>query len=89
MADLPAGVPEEIRERLEAAEELCLMFSWTAPSESTRDGKACFQLYRRWLEVSGVAPERDKHPELGNDRIGDLAAQYDGKTTWTIRGDKA
>lgn len=79
-------IPEEIRERLEAAEQLCLMFSWTAPSESTRDGKACFQLYRRWLEVSGVIPERDQHPELSEDRLNDLAAQYDGKQTWTLEG---
>lgn len=76
---------DKLRERLEAAEQLCLMFSWTAPSETTRDGKACFQLYRRWLKVSGVVPERDQHPELSEDRLDDLAAEYDGKQTWTLR----
>ena len=81
-------IPEEIRERLEAAEQLCLMFSWTAPSEFTRDGKACFQLYRRWLEVSGVDPDRDRHPELNEVRINDLAAEYDGKRAWTLQGDR-
>lgn len=78
---------DELRERLEAAEQLCLMFSWTAPSEFTRDGKACHQLYRRWLKVSGVVPARDQHPELGEDRLNDLAAEYDGKQAWTLPGE--
>jgi hypothetical protein len=79
-------VPEEVRERLEAAEQVCVLFSWTGSYTDSPEGKALFELWRHWLGVSGVSVDPADHPELSRDRISELAARYDGKTT--LRGDK-
>jgi hypothetical protein len=86
--EIPPEIPGEIRARLEAAEMVCTLFSWTAYSTDSPEGKALFQLWRRWLQVSGVSVDPADHPELSHVVINDLAAEYDGKRTRTLTGDE-
>ena len=77
-------IPEEIRERLEAAEMVCTLFSWTGSHTDYPEGKALFMLWRRWLQASGASVDPADHPELSRVVINDLAAEYDGRRAWTL-----
>jgi hypothetical protein len=72
-----AEIPEEIRERLEAAERVCVMYSWTSSLDDSDRPKALFELWRRWTEVSGNDCSPAANPDLSDELIGQLARQRD------------
>lgn len=76
--DIPAG----IRERLEAAERVCLMVGWTASRRENEKDKALHMLWSRWHKEYGseLDPHGDEPAEglgLTEDVIADLARQDD------------
>lgn len=79
-----------LRERLAAAEAVCLLFGWS-PSHATTDReKAAYMLWCHWADRVGnefTAPS--SHPELSKDVIRTLARARDAirdKTLSKIRG---
>jgi hypothetical protein len=70
-------IPEEIRERLEAAERVCVMYAWTSGVHDNDRSKALFELWRRWVEVSGNDCSPAANPDLGDELIAGLARQRD------------
>jgi hypothetical protein len=78
IAAIPPAPPEaSTMRRLHAAEQVCLMFGWTgSPGNSDRD-KALFQLWREWVDLSGVSLDPAEHPELSDERITELAGKRD------------
>src|ERR1700734_1302613 len=73
-----AEIPDEIRERLEAAERVCVLYGWTGSGNSER-GKALYMLWLRWTEVSGNDCSPEANPGLTDDVIADLARQRDDR----------
>lgn len=66
--DVPALIAEvrRLQERLKAAEDVCVLFSWTPAVDSER-GKAAYMLWRRWLEIVGDDfVRRENQPHLGD-----------------------
>jgi hypothetical protein len=63
--------------RLRAAEEVCLMYGWTGASHETERGKALYELWSHWVNVSGVSMSPADHPEMSDERIAELARQRD------------
>ena len=63
-------IPEEIRERLEAAERVCVLFGWTASTGTGDRDKALHELWSEWVDLVGSASTGpDAHPELSEERI--------------------
>lgn len=81
---LAADHGARLRERLTAAEEVCLVFGWTRASMATDHDKALHELWRRWCDVSGVSFLQSDHPELGDDRLAELARKRDEARTRTL-----
>jgi hypothetical protein len=70
-------IPEEIRERLEAAERVCVMYGWCPVADQGERGKALYMLWKRWVDVNGTDMLPASHPDLNDDVVADLARQYD------------
>jgi hypothetical protein len=77
--NLPPG-PDDgtgIRDRLRAAEEVCLLYGWTGACRDTDRDKALHELWSHWVDVSGVSMSPADHPEMSDERIAELARQRD------------
>lgn len=64
--------------RLEAAERVCAVFGWTAASSDSDQDKALHELWAEWVAIVGsefASPAA--HPELGEERITELARRRD------------
>jgi hypothetical protein len=78
-----AEIPEEIRERLEAAERVCLMFGWTASRRESDRDRALHMLWSRWHKEYGyeLDPLGSDEPAEGlgltEGAVADLARQDD------------
>lgn len=70
---------DALLERLAAAERVCLMFGWTGSTGTSDHDKALHELWSDWVNLSGVSQLPRDHPELGDDRIAELARQRDEK----------
>jgi hypothetical protein len=70
-------IPEEIRDRLEAAERVCLLVGWLPVRRGTDRGEALALLWQRWHHAYGRDID-DGEGGLGLDEaaIADLARQY-------------
>jgi hypothetical protein len=70
-------IPEEIRERLEAAERVCLLVGWLPVQRGTDRGEALALLWQRWHHAYGGEID-DGEGSLGLDEsaIADLARQH-------------
>lgn len=72
---------QHLRERLEAAEAVCLMYGWSTGSEECDRDKALYMLWTRWLRLAEADdPEYStpkRHPELSDEIVARLAAERD------------
>ena len=74
----PPEIPEEIRERLEAAERVCVLYGWTSIGDDSERSKALHELWSEWVRLVGSAfAGPDAHPDLNDERITELARQRD------------
>ena len=83
LAGLVLGYLSEPDKRLLAAELVCLMFGWTGIDDSPR-GKATHELWREWVDISGVRLSPEDHPELSDERIAELARRRDETRARTL-----
>jgi hypothetical protein len=66
------------RERLAAAETVCVLFGWTSAHDDTDREKALTMLWRRWSNLVGNAfTSPGAHPELSDEVIASLARERD------------
>jgi hypothetical protein len=75
----------ELRTRLKAAEDLCVMYSWSAARHETDREKAAHELWSRWVEIVGptfLLP--GAHPDLSDEMVAMLAAQRDETRARTL-----
>ena len=72
-----AEIPDEIRERLEAAERVCLLVGWLPVQRGTDRGEALALLWQRWYHAYGKDIDDDEG-SLGLDEaaVADLARQH-------------
>jgi hypothetical protein len=69
-------IPDEIRERLEAAERVCLLVGWTPSRRDTTNDIALTMMWRRWFHAYGKEiDEGIGSLGLDDDTINDLARQ--------------
>lgn len=67
---------EDLEMRLDVAEDVCALLSWTAmQSKSDRD-KALHELWRAWMDAGGD-PSREGNPHLTDALISALAERRD------------
>jgi hypothetical protein len=77
IAELESEV-QRLTDRLKAAEDLCVMYSWSAAHAETKREKAAHELWRRWHAIVGVGfLTSEAHPDLSDDVVDHLAAQRD------------
>lgn len=87
---IPRGI-EALRTRLKAAEDLCVMYSWSAAHNESKREKAAHELWSRWANIVGptfLLP--GAHPDLSDEMVDLLAAQRDetrARTLAKIRSD--
>ena len=74
---------EQLEVRLAAAERVCVVFGWTAAT-NTEASKACHELWREWLRISGV-PTGPRHNTELHDMVPVLAAMRDAQRAETLR----
>ena len=68
----------ELRRRLHAAEQVCVMFGWTAVRNDSDRDKACAQLWHEWAALVGSEfTDPEAHPDLSEEGIAALARQND------------
>lgn len=81
-----AEIPDEIRERLEAAERVCVLSGWTASNTTIGSDidKALYMLWRKWTMLPGVDPGPQAHPDLNDEVIASLARQRDDLRAETL-----
>jgi hypothetical protein len=60
---------EELVERLSAAEDLCLMFGWSAAHDDTDRDIAAYVLWSRWHSLAGKFTDPRNHPHLSDKAI--------------------
>lgn len=70
---------EQLEERLAAAEEVCLMFGWSALHEDTDRDIAAYLLWSKWLDLAGDFADPRKHPHLSDEAIAPMVAAYSKK----------
>lgn len=73
----------QLRVRLKAAEDVCLMFGWSparsgAPDETDRE-KAAYVLWQRWYAIAGADADPKKHPDLSDKVVAEIARQRDAE----------
>lgn len=65
MTDYSGLSRTELEQRLAVAEDVCLMFGWSAAPDYTRDrSAAAVELWMRWARLPGVSTNPVHHPEL-------------------------
>ena len=81
-SDYDTLTADEIKRRLAAAEDVCLMFGWTAARGYTDRDKAASELWMRWADLVGDGfTDPDGHEDL--DEVA-LAAARDAKRDQTL-----
>lgn len=75
MEDAGAEI-ERLEARLRAAEDVCVLFGWM-PSIDSERGKAAFELWKRWADISGNDGTSQSNPHLSDEYIAELAAKRD------------
>lgn len=78
--DYSALSREELERRLDAAEDVVVMFAWCASrsTESDRDA-AAHELWVRWRELPGTSDSPESNPHLTDDLIANLARKRGAK----------
>lgn len=66
----------ELKERLAAAERVCILYGMTAPSLKTDGEKAGFILWQKWMELTADQPDIDQS-EMTTAFVSGLARQRD------------
>jgi hypothetical protein len=79
-----AEMPEEIRERLEAAERVCVLYAWTGGPHDSDRSKALHELWSHWVKVSGNDCSPAANPDLSDELIEQLARQRDATRERTL-----
>ena len=71
--DLALALTYRLRERLHAAERVCVLFGWTA--QNTSDSEREDALTQAWLDWSHVVPDgfMQEQPDLSDEAIHELA----------------
>jgi hypothetical protein len=75
---------EELRRRLEAAERVCVLYSWTGHVHDSDRGKALHELWAEWAGLPGTSWQPEDHPDLSDERISELARRRDDKRARTL-----
>ena len=81
--------PGGIETRLHAAEQVCVLVGWTAAHSESDLDKALHEAWREWQDIPGVSTAPEDHPELGDERIAELARRRDemrAQALATLRG---
>lgn len=73
---------EELEQRLEAAEQVCVLFGWTAVSYRTERDKAVAQAWHDWADTYDAMPDVTAEWRA---RIKELAARRDEIRARTLR----
>jgi hypothetical protein len=76
----------KLRERLQAAEDVCLMYGWSAGRFESDYDKATHEVWSHWADLVGgefLSPQ--SHPDLNDRRIAELAAERDRKRDAALR----
>ncbi len=72
-----------LRERLRAAEAVCVMYGISPARHETEREKAAYEVWLTWSEL--VGPDATTaHPDLTDERITELARQRDTKRAETL-----
>lgn len=72
---------ERLRQRLAAAEQVCVLYSWIGIPDQTDRGKAALQAWIDWSHQYGPLPKSAEW----NDRITELARRRDEIRAATLR----
>ena len=65
---------DELEDRLSVAEDVCVMFGWSAYHEDTDRDVATYKLWRRWTDTVGDEFLKPKnHPHLNDEAAKELA----------------
>lgn len=75
---------DQLRARLAAAEDLCVMFAWTVGGRGSDRDKAAHELWKRWVDVSGNDCSREQNPHLTEELITELATKRDATRRATL-----
>jgi hypothetical protein len=67
---------EALKERLAAAERICVLTGWT-PCQDTQRGKALHELWADWADAYGADAEARHGDELSDEYIAALARKRD------------
>ena len=78
---------EQLIERLNAAEDVCLMFAWS-PAQSgpnaTDTENAAHELWSKWVQLPGTSADPGDHPEWSKQDIAELARRREQIRAETI-----
>jgi energy-coupling factor transporter ATP-binding protein EcfA2 len=80
------AVSEDIRARMEAAEQVCALYGWTGGVHDSDHAKALHELWAEWVALvgdDGASPL--SWPGLSDERIAELARRRDGKRGDALR----
>ena len=80
--NLPDGGSE--RERLEAAERVCVLYGWSALGDGSDRSKALHELWSEWDDLPGTDSSSAGNPELSDERIAELARRRDETRARTL-----
>lgn len=75
MRDYSALSREELEQRLDIAEDVCVMYGWSGSDMRFERHRAAFEIWSLWLQLSGNDLSREANPHLSNDLISRLAAR--------------
>lgn len=78
---------EELETRLEAAEDVCLLYSWSPSQYDTDRGKATHEVWRVWRKLPGISvfERKSRNERWPESRIEQLARQRDKTRAETLR----
>jgi hypothetical protein len=74
-----------LAERLQAAEDLCVMYAWSPSRHDSDRDKAAHELWLRWMDVSGNRCTTEENPHLTDELIAGLAAKRDATRNATLQ----
>ena len=74
----------ELRERLAAAERVCLMYGWTGSVDDSDRDKAAHELWLQWCETPASAWTLQTTPDLSDEYIAELARKRDATRAATL-----
>jgi hypothetical protein len=72
--------------RIELAEQICLLYGWTAVHHDSDRDKALYLLWNAWCKTVPKSFTKPKnHPELSDEQCAKLAAIYDANHERTMK----